>query len=293
MHRGSKLALGGGSKSFKTWTLSELAICVSTGWEWLGFQTAQGKVLYINFELQEFAIAQRVQAICEAKQIHVPANLNFWNLRGYAADGTLLPKIARQAKREEYSLIILDPLYKLLGARDENASRDMANLMNEIERVAVDTGAAVAFGSHYSKGNQAGKESMDRISGSGMFARDPDTIITMTRHEEDDAFAVEMTLRNFPPQEPFVVRRQHPLMLIDGQLDPAKLKQAGGRKEEVSADDVLGILGAGAMTYGEWLKRAEEELFTSADTFKRRLRKLKAGGRIRQSPAEGGKYVRA
>ena len=294
LHRGSKLALGGGSKSFKTWTLLDLSICVSTGWEWLGFTTTAGKVLYLNFELPEFAIAQRAQEICQAKKIHVPANLSLWNLRGYAADaGIILPKITRQAKREDYSLIILDPLYKLLGARDENASRDMADLMNAIERVTVETGAAVAFGSHYSKGNQAGKESMDRISGSGVFARDPDTIITMTRHEEDEAFAVEMTLRNFPPQESFVVRRQHPLMVIDGQLDPAKLKQVGGRKEEVTADDVLGILGDSAMTYGEWLKRAEEELFTSADTFKRRLRKLKANGRIRQSPAEGGKYVRA
>ena len=31
LHQGSKLALGGGSKSFKTWTLLELAVCVSTG----------------------------------------------------------------------------------------------------------------------------------------------------------------------------------------------------------------------------------------------------------------------
>ena len=70
---------------------------------------------------------------------------------------------------------------------------------------------------------------MDRISGSGVFARDPDSIITMTAHEQDDCFAVDMTLRNFPPQEPFVVRREHPLMIVDSRLDPAKLKQAVGR----------------------------------------------------------------
>jgi len=37
----------------------------------------------------------------------------------------------------------------------------------------VKTGAAVGFGAHYSKGNQAGKEAIDRVSGSGVFARDP------------------------------------------------------------------------------------------------------------------------
>ena len=266
LHRGSKLALGGGSKSFKTWTLLELAICVSTGWEWLGFPTTAGKVLYVNFELPDFAMEQRIREICEAKEIPVPANLNLWNLRGYAADATtILPRISRQAQREDYSLMILDPLYKLLGARDENASRDMADLMNGIERVAVETGAAVAFGSHYSKGNQAGKESMDRISGSGVFARDPDAIITMTRHEQDDAFSVEMTLRNHPPQEPFVVRREHPLMVIDGQLDPAKLKKPLGREPEHTAGDILKLYTAEIKTTGDWQRACEEEGIQPAD----------------------------
>lgn len=38
-------------------------------------------------------------------------------------------------------------------------------------RLTVETGAGVAFGSHFSKGNQIQKESIDRISGSGVFAR--------------------------------------------------------------------------------------------------------------------------
>jgi hypothetical protein len=69
---------------------------------------------------------------------------------------------------------------------------------------------------------------MDRISGSGVFARDPDTIVRMTRHKVDDAFAVKMTLSNHLPQEPFVVRREHPLTVIDVKLLPAKLRQSEG-----------------------------------------------------------------
>ena len=176
LHQGSKMALGGGSKSFKTWTLLELSISIATGRDWLGFHTAQGSVLYCNFELPAFSIEQRIREICAAMGIEVPDTLTLWNLRGHAADAaTILPAIAREAKRHRFAFMVLDPLYKLLGDRDENASRDMTNLMNAVERVTVETGAAVAFGSHYSKGNQAGKESMDRISGSGVFARDPDT----------------------------------------------------------------------------------------------------------------------
>jgi hypothetical protein len=277
LHQGSKLVLGGGSKSFKTWTLLEMAISVATGRDWLGFQTTAGRVLYVNFELPEFSIEKRINEICKAIGISVPRNLELWNLRGHAADAeVILPKIAQSA--EGRAMIILDPLYKLLGSRDENASRDMANLMNAVERLAEDTGAAVAFGSHFAKGNASGKESMDRISGSGVFARDPDSIVTMTQHEQDKAFTVEMTLRNFPPQEPFVVRREHPLMVIDGQLDPAKLKQVAGRTPENRPEDLMEHFADGMKT-GEWQKACADEGI-SRRTFYRLRKELVAVGKV-------------
>jgi hypothetical protein len=155
--------------------------------------------------------------------------------------------ITREAKAGCFIFIVLDPLYKLLGEREENATHHMTAIMNTVESVAVDTEAAVAFGGHYSKGNQAEKDMLDRISGSGVFARDPDSIVTMTAHEQSGAFSVEMTLRNFAPQEPFVVRREHPLMAIDKNLDPAKLKKPKGRESIYKADDVLKCL-EGSMT---------------------------------------------
>jgi hypothetical protein len=282
LHQGSKLAFGGGSKSFKTWTLLELSTCIATGRDWLGFPTTKGRVLYVNLELPAFSIQKRISEICEAMGVEVPEDLKVWNLRGYATNAaTILPMISREAKAGGFLFIVLDPLYKLLGDRDENASRDMANLMNLVERLAVDTGAAVAFGSHFAKGNASGKESMDRISGSGVFARDPDSIVTMTQHEEDGAFTVEMTLRNFAPQESFVVRRKHPLMVIDGQLDPAKLKQVGGRKAIHTQEDILEHL-EGSMTSGEWEKACKERGI-GRSTFFDLKSKLKAAGHIFQS----------
>jgi hypothetical protein len=108
-----------------------------------------------------------------------------------------------------------------------------------LSRLALATGAAIAFGAHFSKGNQALKESMDRIGGSGVFARDPDTILTLTRHQEDNAFAVEPILRN-PPLPPFVIRWNFPLMTRDEMLDPAKLKPAKtGRAPKYGIQDLI------------------------------------------------------
>ena len=82
-----------------------------------------------------------------------------------------MSQIIAKFKDGGYSLIVFDPIYKGLGDRDENKAGDIASLLNEIESLAVETGAAVAFGHHFSKGNQANKDSIDRIGGSGVFAR--------------------------------------------------------------------------------------------------------------------------
>lgn len=159
----------------------------------------------------------------------------------------------------------------------------MARLLNGLEELAVSTGAAVAFGAHFSKGNQSAKESIDRISGSGVFARDPDSLLMFTRHEEQDAFVVEATLRNFAPVEPFVVRWAYPLMTLADELDPAKLKQVGGRRREHTADSLLAVLGQQSLTTGDWLSQATEETGMRSRTFYTLRKELETGERVIQS----------
>jgi AAA domain-containing protein len=228
-HRGGKIVFGGASKSFKTWLLADLGISVATGSCWLGkFPTKRGRVLYMNFELPASFFAKRIATICDEHQITLEAGmLSLWNLRGHVADWA---RLRQQIPPGEFVLIILDPCYKLLLGRDENKAGDIASLMDEFEVLAVKTDAAVGFGAHYSKGNQSQKESIDRIGGSGVFARDPDTILNFTRHEEPYCFTVEATLRNHPPIDPFVVRWEYPLFCVDSTLDPANLKTPGRPK---------------------------------------------------------------
>lgn len=232
VHKGTKVSLAGGSKSNKTWSLLALAIAVSLGIPWWGFPTVAGKVLFLNFEVHKYFMLKRVEAILAALDANVPRNLSFWHLRGYAcAAEKIIPIIIERIKSHDFAMVIIDPTYKLMAGRDENSAGAVGELLNMLELVAVQTGAALVFATHFSKGNQAGRDVLDRTSGSGVFARDPDTILTLTKHAEDGAFVVEPVLRNFAPVKPFALRWEHPLMHVAADLDPAELRRpAQGRR---------------------------------------------------------------
>src|ERR1019366_7462104 len=100
----------------------------------------------------------------------------------------------------------------------------------------------------------------DRISGSGVFARDPDSLLIFTQHETADAFTVEPILRDFAPVAPFVVRWKFPLMQLADDLDPAKLKQKAGRKKEHDPKKLLAAIvkhdEQNPVSVSQWAKQA-------------------------------------
>lgn len=264
VHQGTKVIVGGGSKSFKTWIQLDCAVCVAYGLPWLGFETTPGRVLFVNFEIQPVFFQGRLKTISEARGLTLePGRLDVWNLRGFSAPyAILIPQIIERIKEVGYSLVILDPIYKLYGSANENDASEVAQLLNSLERVCVDTDAAVMFGAHYSKGNQSSKESIDRISGSGVFARDPDSIIPFTMHENEGSFVVEPTLRNLPPVEAFTVTWNYPFMERDDSLDPTKLKQQAkaGRTREHDPLELLSFIREttpeNPISVTEWAERA-------------------------------------
>lgn len=192
---GHKMILAGPSKAGKSFYLMELALAIANGTEWAGHKCQQGRVLYINLEIDAPSAIDRLRRIRDAAQTELKNNHNIslWNLRGKAAPIEKLgPRIIRRAKKVGadpqhggYSAIIIDPIYKI-QAGDENAAGDLSRFTNELDRIANETNASVIFCHHQSKGYQGNKSSIDRMSGSGVLARDPDAIIDMTQIDMTD-----------------------------------------------------------------------------------------------------------
>jgi hypothetical protein len=152
-------------------------------------------------------------------------------------------------------MIIVDPLYKIMAGKSENSASSVSQVCNSLERIATTTGAAVVAAHHFSKGDSKIKRMIDRMSGSGVFARDPDTIVTLTEHTTQECYNVEMVLRNLPPQNSFVVQWQHPIMIERDDLDPEDMPPARGG-DEGNDGAVLSLLDNEPLQSREWETRS-------------------------------------
>lgn len=183
LRRGHKMLVSAPSKAGKSFLLMELAVDIAEGMPWIGFDTEQGKVLYVNLELDSASCLHRFRDIYDRIGIaeRHAGNITVLNLRGHATTlAALAPVISRRFKDSGYSCMIFDPIYKINDG-DENNAGDMTRLCNQFDAIARECGCSTVYSHHYSKGASAKYgNSMDRSSGSGVFARDPDCIVAMS-----------------------------------------------------------------------------------------------------------------
>lgn len=207
LHRGCKMILSAPSKARKSWTMLELGLSVAGGQYWMGIETVQTPVLYVDFEFLYGIFCERRNRIIAAKYGAADIDLPFYELvlRGYDAPFYAIREHIESFCRENgIGLIVFDPVYKLADDFDENKARDVAKLLREFEKLASDLNAAVAFAHHFAKGNSSEKGSIDRASGSGVWAREPDALLMLTPLDGEN-YTLEMHLRNFPQRRPVAV----------------------------------------------------------------------------------------
>lgn len=185
LRMGHKMLIAGPSKAGKSFSLIELCCAVAEGKNWLGFKCAQGRILYVNLELDRASCLHRFRDVYTAlcwKPENL-GNIDIWNLRGKSVPmDKLAPKLIRRAAKKNYIAIVIDPIYKVITG-DENSADQMAHFCNQFDKVCTELGCAVIYCHHHSKGAQGGKRSMDRASGSGVFARDPDALLDLIELE--------------------------------------------------------------------------------------------------------------
>ncbi len=228
----SKLVIGSGSKSFKTWLTMHCALAIAHGTPFLGRATTRRRVLYCNLELKPQTFQRRIQAIAHALSITVDRDwLHHVPLRGQVANlspGETLPRLGKLAEHVRAEVVVLDPLYKLNTQGDENSSRDQTLFFNQLDRLTTESGCTVILNDHFGKGNQSEKDPLDAIRGSSAKGGDVDAAMVLRKHQVDGCFRVDMVHRELPPVEPFCIGWDYPLMLLRDDLNPDEMKKPGG-----------------------------------------------------------------
>lgn len=193
LRQGHKMLIAGPPKAGKSFALIELAIAIAEGVPWLGFNCAQGKVMYVNLELDKASCYRRFIDVYKAMGVS-PENvrsIDIWNLRGLSVPmDKLAPMLIRRAAKKGFIAVIIDPIYKVLTG-DENSAEQMARFCNQFDKVCTELGCSVIYCHHHSKGSQGGKRSMDRASGSGVFSRDPDALLDLTELEITESLFIQ------------------------------------------------------------------------------------------------------
>ena len=201
LRMGHKMLISGPSKAGKSFGLIELCIAIAEGKQWMGFDCSEGSVMYVNLELDRASCLHRFVDVYKALGIQMqhPERIEVWNLRGSSTPmDKLAPKLIRRANKKNFTAIIIDPIYKVITG-DENSADQMSLFCNQFDKICTELNCAVIYCHHHSKGSQGQKRSMDRASGSGVFARDPDALLDMI--ELDIPLAIRDELINAVTRE--------------------------------------------------------------------------------------------
>jgi hypothetical protein len=210
---GALSLLSGASKSRKSWVATELAIAAASGGDFQGFSCEKRrKVLYVDLELRSHFLAKRMHSVCRAKNVE-PSSLNGFLMtlpwRHQHIDhstGEIISEVTRIAREWGAEYIIIDPLYILMDG-DESDPEVVQAVYKECAKLTRDTGAGVLMLHHFTKGSSEGKSQIDLASGSGILARMPEAVLTISKvhesHEIEDAYVFEATVRDHAPVKPF------------------------------------------------------------------------------------------
>lgn len=231
---GAVLAIGGlgvmgsTSKAGKTWAAIDLALAVASGRSWLNhFHCHQGRVLYVNMELGGYQFIDRMEQVMTKRGLRnqdIAGNFQILHLRNAAISS--IEQVGRHVahRSEPFDLIILDPLYKLLGDRDENSNGDMGEFMQTIrESFCRQDKTAVMIVHHFPKGDMSRRNSLDKFAGAGAIARDPDVLLTIA--SKGDGARLDCTTRDFKAGHPLELKIDFPVIDVIGVAQPQTTKE--------------------------------------------------------------------
>lgn len=126
---GGITALSGESGSYKTWAMLSLAVAVATGEPLFGhFPTTQNKVLFVNQEISERLLQERVRSLTNATELP----LCFLSHQGFQLEPRAIQGLISTCHEESVETVIFDSLIRIHG-KDENDAGQMSGVSRNLK----------------------------------------------------------------------------------------------------------------------------------------------------------------
>jgi hypothetical protein len=198
---GDRVSIVGQSKARKSFFAMQLAVSISTGTPFLNIETTAARVLLVNGEIRPGAYRKRLRRMMTAMRIDGDA-LHGQLLVLNSCDATAAAtweSVLAMAKGSKAEVVIVDPAYLLLGDEiDQMQAKENVQSM----RAFAAAGVTLVNVYHGTKGFIGDRQVIDRVAGSGVYARDASTMLSLCEHAtEPDHVVLAAVTRNHPPQD--------------------------------------------------------------------------------------------
>lgn len=212
--------IAGEPKTYKSVIATDMAVSVASGKPFLGKYPVNdpGPVLYIQEENSPWLVKDRVQKISNARgtlngeasmrgqilSVKMPPEipLYFLNNKGFDFTSEEDMKFLEDSIKEiKPVLIIFDPLYLMLGGKDENSSKDIRPVLNWLLSLRYTYKTSIIIIHHWNKSGKSDRGGQ-RMLGSVLFHGWVESALyTRVVNEQQHQIEVEREFRSFSKPE--------------------------------------------------------------------------------------------
>ena len=191
--------LAGAPKRGKSWLSLMLALCVAAGDPFLGAQTTQGDVLYLDLESKQYRVQDRLKKLIVGR---APESLYISHESDRLEAGLAEQLEMWCADVQHPVLIIIDTLGRVKGSarRGENAYEGDTRVLGDLQRFALQRNLAIVCVHHLRK-SMADGDYFERISGSMGITGACDSVMVLQGKRGDEHSTLAISSRDFESTE--------------------------------------------------------------------------------------------
>lgn len=265
---GDRVAVVGQSKARKSFYALQMAVCIAAGDPFLGYEAERMVTLVYNGEIKASAYRRRLRRMTEVLKIGADKLTGLHILNGAEVDTpATFDSILAEARRVKAGLVIADPAYMLIDG-DETDQTAVKAAVTSMKKFGA-AGITLVCVYHGTKGKMGDRQAIDRIAGSGIFARDMATLVSLVEHASEVDHAVMTTItRNHAPVEPVSVKFADGAFTVADSIAAIEKTSQTKAVRVISIEDLAACFRTEPTSYGDTVAAIRQRLGVGRDRAK-------------------------